>query len=63
MVVNKANVVGVPELYMAIIRTTVIEPIEYYYYLKGWSLVHANVFQLKGKTCVIAAEAKLENLL
>lgn len=59
LIANKAKVVGVPELYMAIIRTTVIDPIEYYYYLKGWSLVHANVFQLNGKTCVIAAGSKV----
>ena len=59
LIANKAKVVGIPELYMAVIRTTVIEPIEYYYYLKGWSLVHANVFQLNGKTCVIAAGSKV----
>jgi len=58
-IMNKANVVGVPELYMSAIRTTILEPIEFYFCSKGWTLIHANVFRFQGKICVITAGSKV----
>lgn len=55
---NKAVVVGVPELYMAIIRRTVIEPIEYFLHTQGWLLIHASVFRYDGKLFVVTAGSK-----
>ena len=55
----KSSVVGIPELYMAIIRKGIVEPIEYYNHLEGWSLIHANVFEYDGKTFVITAGSKV----
>lgn len=53
-----SNVIGVPELYMAIIRTAIIEPIEFLKHKKGWELLHANVFIYDGKTYVVVAGSK-----
>lgn len=55
----KSSVVGVPELYMAIIRKGIVEPIEYYNHMSGWGLIHANVFEYDGKTFVITAGSKV----
>tara|TARA_R110002033_G_C3884115_1_gene238255 strand:+ start:1003 stop:1923 length:921 start_codon:yes stop_codon:yes gene_type:complete len=54
-----ASVVGVSELYMAIIRRSIIEPIEYVNYLKGWKMVHASVFRLNNKLYVVSAGSKV----
>lgn len=56
---KKASVVGVSELYMAIIRKTIIEPIEYFNYQQGWRLLHASVFKFNNKLFVISAGSKV----
>ena len=54
-----ASVVGLSELYMAIIRKSIIEPIEYLNYLKGWKMIHASVFRLNGKLFIVSAGSKV----
>ncbi|WP_299121232.1 hypothetical protein [uncultured Winogradskyella sp.] len=56
---KKASVVGVSELYMSIIRTAIIEPIEYINYKNGWRLIHASVFKINDKTFVVSAGSKV----
>ncbi|MCB0462027.1 MAG: hypothetical protein R2816_01330 [Flavobacteriaceae bacterium] len=55
---KNSNVVGIPELYMAIIRSAIIEPIEFLKHQAGWELTHANVFVYNDKTYVIVAGSK-----
>lgn len=58
--INKnTSVVGISELYMAIIRKAIIEPIEYLNYLKGWKMVHASVFRFNNKLFVLSAGSKV----
>lgn len=58
IIMNEADIVGIPELYMAIIRKGIIEPIEYFNYKNNWTLIHASVFNFKDKTFVISAGSK-----
>lgn len=59
IIMNKADIVGVSELYMAIIRKGIIEPIEYFNYKNNWTLIHASVFRFKNKIFVISAGSKV----
>lgn len=59
-IINKnASVVGIPELYMALIRNSIIEPIEYINYINGWRLIHASVFSINGKVFIVSAGSKV----
>lgn len=58
IIMNKADIVGIPELYMAIIRKGIIEPIEYFNYKNGWTLIHASVFCFQNKIFIISAGSK-----
>jgi hypothetical protein len=55
---RNANVIGIPELYLAMIRKSILEPIEFYKHLQGWSLVHSSVFIYQDRTFVVAAGSK-----
>lgn len=59
IIMNKADIVGVPELYMAIIRKGIIEPMEYFNYKNNWTLIHASVFSFKNKIFIISAGSKV----
>lgn len=52
------SVIGIPELYMSLIRKGIIEPIEYFKSMQGWSMIHACVFRLNSKIFVISAASK-----
>lgn len=54
--VTNASVVDIPELYLAIVRKSVLEPLEFYKYQEGWYLIHSSVFNYKDCTFVIAAD-------
>lgn len=55
---KKASVIGLPELYLALFRTAIFEPIEYFLSKQGWTLVHGSVFSYKNKTLVVSAGSK-----
>lgn len=58
-IVNRGSVVGIPELYMSIIRKSIIEPLEYNAHKDGFSLIHASSFMYNKKTFVIVAGSKI----
>jgi len=68
-VYKNSSVVGIPELFLSIFRTSIIEPLEYHANKNGWILSHAAAIKDKNKTIMIAARSKhgkstvLNNLL
>lgn len=56
---NNGSMVGVPELFMMIIRKSVFEPIEYFNLKQGWHLIHASAFEYKNKVFVLVAGSKI----
>ena len=68
-VYKNSSVVGIPELFLSIFRTSIIEPLEYHAVKNGWILSHAAAIKDNNKTIMIAAGSKngkstvLNNLL
>ncbi|EDP69545.1 hypothetical protein FBALC1_00285 [Flavobacteriales bacterium ALC-1] len=56
---KNASVVGLSELYMSIIRKSIVEPIEYINYTNGWRLIHATVFKLENQIFIVSAGSKV----
>jgi hypothetical protein len=56
---KKASVIGLPELYLALFRKAIFEPIEYFLSKRGWTLIHGSVFSYNNKTAVVSAGSKV----
>ena len=55
---KKKKVIGFPELYMAIIRTSIFEPLEFLAARSGWRIFHGAAFTLRRKTILLSAGSK-----